>query len=206
MPQDATDVTVAGTGAVYVAPLGTPLPDDLDPLAAPWVDVGFVSDDGVTITFSRDTEEINAWQTAEPVRVLTTAEPKTIAFELLQFDRDTVALAFRGGSFTATSPYVYTPPAAGATQEVAMVIEAIDGAETFRWCWPRVGLSGEDIEIQLVRSDAMRLPLTFDALAASVPWQIVSDSDSFAAGTTLSAPAGGGSGSSSSAATASKAA
>src|SRR5262245_16862267 len=135
MPQDATDVTVAGTGAVYVAPLGTPLPDDLDPLAAPWVDVGFVSDDGVTITFSRDTEEINAWQTAEPVRVLTTAEPKTIAFELLQFDRDTVALAFRGGTFTATSPYVYTPPAAGTTQEVAMVIEAIDGDETFRWCW-----------------------------------------------------------------------
>ena len=81
MSLNAADVVVAGTGTVWVAPEGTALPTDLDPLASPWTDVGYVSEDGVTFTIGRETEDILAWQAAEAIRVLTTSEPKTVAFD-----------------------------------------------------------------------------------------------------------------------------
>lgn len=180
--QNAQDVIVAGTGAVHVAPDGTTLPADLvTPLPAAWTDVGYVSEDGCQFTFDRTQEEVNAWQSSTPVRVLVTAEPITIAFELLQFDRTTVVLAFRGGSFAGTAaPYTYTPPDAGASDVRALVIDAVDGAYHFRFGFPRVSLS-ESVDFALVRSDAVRLPLTFSVLAAATKWSIISDHPSFGA-------------------------
>jgi hypothetical protein len=179
---NAQDVVVAGTGAVYVAPDGTTLPADLvTPLPSGWVDVGYISEDGVQFTFSRDQEEVNAWQVSTPVRVLVTNEPITIEFELEQFDRTTVQLAFRGGTFTGTaSPYTYTPPDAGASDVRALCIDAVDGTYHFRFAFPRVQIS-DDVAFALVRSDAVRLPLTFNVLAASVKWQIISDHPGFGA-------------------------
>jgi hypothetical protein len=182
---EPTHVTVAGTGAVWVAPEGTAMPADLAAPSAPWVDVGFVGEDGVSFTFSRDQEEINAWQSADPVRVLITSEPKTIAYELLEFDRDSLLLAFRGGAFSgAASPYTYTPPAAGASDVRAMLIDGVDGAQTFRFCFPRVQLQG-DLEFALLRTDAVRLAMEFGVLASTTPWTIVSDLPGFGTGTML---------------------
>ena len=200
MAQTAQDVVVAGTGAVYVAPEDTPLPDDLADLATPWTDIGYVSEDGVQFTFDRDQEEINAWQVSTPVRVLITNEPISIAFELLQFDKTTVLLAFRGGTFTgAASPYTYTPPDAGASDVRALTIDAVDGDYQLRFSFPRVQLS-ESVEFSLVRSDAVRLPLTFAVLAADEKWQIVSDHPGFGAAAAAAAAASSSSSSKSKAA------
>jgi hypothetical protein len=175
-----THVTVAGTGTVWVAPEGTAIPVDLTEPPSPWLDAGYTSDDGVTITLSRDQEEINAWQATDPVRVLVTAEPKTVAFELLEFDRESIALAFRGGAWTGVDPgpYVYTPPAAGASDVRAMIIDGFDGAYQFRFVYPRVQLQG-DVETNLVRTDAVRLPLEFAVLASTPSWSIVGDLPGF---------------------------
>jgi hypothetical protein len=177
---EATNVVVAGTGTVWVAPEGTALPVDITtPLPAAWTDIGYISEDGATFTISRDTEDIMAWQSSEAVRVLVTAEPKTVAFELLEFDRESILLAFRGGAFAgATPPYTYTPPSAGATDIRALVVDGVDGAYTFRFCFPRVQLQG-DVEWALQRTDAIRLPLEFALLAAATPWSIISDHPSF---------------------------
>jgi hypothetical protein len=184
MAQDAADVVVAGTGAVFVAPDGTALPADLvTPLPSEWVDIGYVSEDGVEFTFSRSQEEINAWQTADPVRILITEEPKQMAFELLQFDSVTVLLALRGGSIAGTAaPWTYTPPAPGATDVRAMVIDAVDGNYHFRFCFPRVAETDDDIVFSLVRSDAIRLPLTFQVVASPTSWQIITDHPGFGTG------------------------
>lgn len=169
------NVVVAGSGAVYVAPEGTALPTDMAALVAPWEDVGYVSEDGTTFTFSRDTEDINAWQSAEPVRVLTTSEPKTIAFDLLEFDRTTITLAFRGGDFVgSTPPYTFTPPDAGASDVRAMVVDGIDGDVSFRFAFPRVQLTG-DLEFQLIRTDAVKLAMEFSVLASATKWSLLGD-------------------------------
>lgn len=194
MAQDAQSVIVAGTGAVYVAPEGTALPVDLAALAAPFVDIGYVSEDGAQFTFDRTQEEVNAWQSSTPVRVLVTNEPISIAFELLQFDQETIALAFRGGDFStpvAPAPVIYTPPAPGSSDVRTLVVDAIDGDYTFRFAFPRTSL-GEAVDFALVRSDAVRLPLTFNVLAADESWQIASDHPSFAAAAAAAARTNGG--------------
>ena len=183
MALEPTHVVVAGTGAVNVAPEGTALPADLvTPLPAAWLDVGYISEDGCQFTFSREQEDINAWQSAEPVRVLITNEPKTIAFDLLEFDKTTVLLAFRGGSVSGVSaPYTYTPPDPGVSDVRAMVIDGKDGASTFRFVFPRVSLSG-DVAFQLVRTDAVKPTLEFSVLASATKWSIITDLVGFGAG------------------------
>lgn len=200
MPQDTADVVVAGTGSVSVAAEGTSLPADIvTPLPAAWVDVGYVSEDGVQFTFDRTQEDVNAWQVSTPVRVLVTNEPISIAFELLQFDQEAILLAFRGGDVAgAAAPFTYTPPDAGASDVRALVVDAIDGSYTFRFTFPRVSLA-EAVELTLVRSDAIRLPLTFNVLAASEKWSIITDHPGFGPGTLLAANGNGASSSSSSA-------
>jgi hypothetical protein len=182
MTMTAQDVVVAGTGGVYVAPEGTELPSDLAEPGSDFENVGYISEDGVTFTLSRDTTDLLAWQTAEAIRVLVNSEPKTIAFELLQFDRTTLLLALHGGEFEGADPTTYTPPETGASDVRAMVIDAKDGDVTVRFCLPRVQVQG-DVSWQLVRTDAIRLPLEFGMLAADEPWQIISDAPGFTEGT-----------------------
>ena len=99
---EASNVVVASFGHIYIAPEGTALPTDVaTALPAAWVDVGYVGEDGVTFSLSRDTEDVMAWQSTEAVRRLITAEPKELSFELLEFDPESVQLAFRGGTTTA---------------------------------------------------------------------------------------------------------
>ena len=152
--------------------------------------MGYVGEDGVSFTFSRDQEEINAWQSAEPVRILITNEPKTIEFELLEFDRESLLLAFRGGAFSGVaSPWTYTPPDAGASDVRAMLIDGKDGALTFRFAFPRVQLQG-DLEFALLRTDAVRLAMEFGVLASQTKWTIISDLPGFGAGVTVMAAGG----------------
>lgn len=171
---EAQNVVVAGTGTVWTAPEDTPPPTDLAPLTSPWLDMGYVSEEGVTFTVSREQEDIAAWQSLEPVRVLVTAEPKVIGFELMEFDTESLMLAFRGGTVTGTTTKTYTPPDPGAEDVRSMVVDGIDGDSTFRFYFPRVALQG-DVEWALVRSDAVRLPLEFQVLASTTKWAILSD-------------------------------
>jgi hypothetical protein len=183
MPESkqAQHVTVAGTGTIWVAPEATAIPTGLTAPPSPWIDVGYASEDGVTVAISREQEEIMAWQSVDPVRVLVTAEPKTITFELLEFDQESISLALRGGTWSGTSPYEYTPPDAGATDVRAMLIDGVDGDDSFRLVFPRVQLQG-DIEFSLVRTDAVRLPLEFAVLASTPTWSLVGDLPGFGAG------------------------
>ena len=100
MAIDASEVRVAGYGHIFVAPEGTTLPTDVDTaMPEAWVDLGYATTDGVTFTFSRETEDLDAWQ-GDKIRVLSLKEPKTAEFTLMQTDQDTITTALGGGSWT----------------------------------------------------------------------------------------------------------
>jgi hypothetical protein len=184
MAIDGTEVRVAGAGHVYMAPKGTALPTDLvTPLPAEWVDLGYVTEDGVGFSFGRETTDLNAWQGSK-VRVLTTAEPASVNFALMQTNEDVLPVVFGGGavaeSGTGTDKvYTFTPPAEGVNTERSCVIEFNDGDISYRYCMSRVQLEG-NVEFTLVRTGALTYPLTFGVLAADPKFTIVSDDPALA--------------------------
>jgi hypothetical protein len=179
MAIDGTEVRVAGAGHVYVAPAETALPTDVDTaLPAAWVDLGYVTEDGVGFSFGRETQDLNAWQGSK-IRVLTTAEPVSTNFALMQTNGDVLKVALGGGTIakSGTAPnevFTFMPPAKGVNTERALVIEFADGDITYRYCIPRAQIEG-NVEFTLTATDALTYPLTFGVLDASPKYTIISN-------------------------------
>ena len=72
------------TGAVFRAPLGTALPTDASTaLAAAYVELGYVSEDGVKNNNTAESDDVKAWGGA-PVLNLMTGKPDTWQLKLIE--------------------------------------------------------------------------------------------------------------------------
>lgn len=186
MAQDATDIRVAGKANIYLAPLGTTFPAWEVPPDDPWVDLGFVTPDGITATYGREVAEIYAMQSADPVRIISTRTPKTIGFDMMQQGRDQLILAMGGGAYALealeTDVYRYTPPDASVVDERAMLVEMVDGLNVYRWEYKRVN-NREGVEQKLVREDATTFPVVMQILVpadASAPFNLITNDPAYA--------------------------
>lgn len=192
MAISADEVRVAGTGRVYTAPKGTALPTTVDSaLPADWTDLGYVTTDGVSFTFSRETEDLAAWQ-GDKIRVLSLSEPKMVEFTLMQTDAAVLETAFGGGTVvTADGVTTYTPPLRGENVERSMVIEFMDDDITYRYAFARVQQEG-DVNFVLTREGAVEYPVTFGVLEATPAYTIITNDPAMEAssvfGTTKKAP------------------
>lgn len=93
-------VRIAGTGHLVKAALDAVLPTDSTTAWDPaFVDLGYATD-GFTMAQALKTLDITAWQTLEPVRTVNTSLIRNFTFELLQSNKDTLALAWGGGVVT----------------------------------------------------------------------------------------------------------
>ena len=96
----ATKVRIAGTGAIWKAPLGTPLPtDSTTQWNSAFVNLGYL-EDGFELEQDLTTKDLNAWQTLETTRTIATALIRKLLFTIDQTDKDTVALALGGATIT----------------------------------------------------------------------------------------------------------
>ena len=192
MAISADEVRVAGTGRVYTAPKGTALPTTVDSaLPADWTDLGYVTTDGVSFTFSRETEDLAAWQ-GDKIRVLSLSEPKMVEFTLMQTDAAVLETAFGGGTVeTDAGVTTYTPPLRGENVERSMVIEFLDDDITYRYAFSRVQQEG-DVNFVLTREGAVEYPVTFGVLEATPAYTIITNDPAMEApiifGTTKKAP------------------
>jgi hypothetical protein len=185
MALDSGDIRVAGMAHIWVAPLATAFPTFATAPAAPWMELGYVTTDGITATYGREVTEIYAMQAADPVRVISTRTPKQIAFAMMQQGRDQFLLAMGGGTFdtdgAAVDVFRYTPPDASVIDEKAMLVEMVDGDYTYRWEYKRVQ-NREGVEQKLVREDATTFPVTMQILVpadASAPFEMVTDDPAY---------------------------
>jgi hypothetical protein len=164
-------VRVAGTGECYYAPEGTSAPTDAaTALPVAWKGLGYTSTDGVQFTFSRDTNDINAWQGSK-LRVLTNAEPVSFQLTLLETKTDTLLVAFGGGTVVNGN---YTPPVEGDNAVRSFAIDTADSATKVRYYFPRAQVSG-DVSFNLARTDAVGYALTFGVLANTPKWRLFSN-------------------------------
>lgn len=184
MAVDADEIVVGANGSVYVAPVGTAGPTDTTTaLNASFIDLGYVSDDGVEITPGMDSADINAWQSFYPVRRIVTARTLEISLTLLQWNEDSIELAFGGGSVaTNVGVYTYTPPSPDEIDYRAMVVEWADDTKNYRLHIPKV-LVTDTSSLSLNRTDPAGLALTFSAQGTdgASTFSLITDDPAFAA-------------------------
>ena len=181
MALDGTQVRVAGAGHVYVGETTATAPTDTGTaLDAAWKDLGYVTEDGVSFTFGRETEDLNSWQ-QDKVRVLTLRAPKNVEFSLMQSSKDVLTTAFGGGTITTTpsgtggaDEHKFTPPSDDVNTERSLLIEFTDGDVAYRYYFPRVQVEGE-VSFTLTRSGAVTYPINFGVLANTPPYEIFSN-------------------------------
>ena len=96
----ATKVRVAGTGAIWKAPLGTALPtDSVTPWNAAFVNLGYM-DDGFEIDQALTVKDVAGWQSLETLRTIATGLVRKFLFNAIQTDKESLALAWGGGTVT----------------------------------------------------------------------------------------------------------
>lgn len=171
MANDADNVRVGLNGSVYIAPKGTTAPTDLDTAwGAGWVDLGYLSDDGVSMEYSTDSEDINAWQSLSPVRKVLTSVDMTLGFTAIELKTATMTLYFPSATMSDVSGTVHqlSIPAAPSPDERAIGLEWIDGDIKNRLIISR-GEVTERGAITIGRSAAVGLEMTVSAYADTAP-------------------------------------
>lgn len=169
MGLDGTEVRVFGSGHIYTAPVGTTPPTSVSEAVDTddWFDHGYTTEDGARVTFSKETTDIFAWQSAEKIRTVANKAPKQVAFDLMQWNLNNIQLALGGGEVeeVATGEFEFTPPAASASDRRAFILEGVDGTYTYRF----VFLNAENqagVEFAFTRENAAALAIVMEILAS----------------------------------------
>lgn len=162
MALDSTKVRAAVSGAVSVGPTSAAAPTGTGGALTGFVDLGYVSDAGVTEARSRDTNDVRAWQGGALVRTLITSGTLTYNFVLLETKADTVKL-FYGSVITSTAAdgsFLVIPTSTGGRQ--AFVVDVVDGAELIRTYLPQAEVTEVGDHVY-VNSDPVGYEVTITA-------------------------------------------
>ena len=196
MPGLNTNELVVGNGrGIYAAPAGTTNVALATTPATPWVDLGYANEDGVTLADSPSEETVPAWQSADPVLVLTTANARTFAFNHRQWTADVLTFVFGGGMVTPDPPAGKTfAPTKTTRGKFALIMRWTDQNGAVQQFYVARGRVTGDVGAQLTRTAAGVLSVTFtstpDAGLAEDAWRYTTDSGGLTAGT-LVAPLSG---------------
>lgn len=133
MALTTSEVRVAVSGEVSVGPTATTAPTDATTaLAAGFLGLGYISEDGITETPELSIDDITAWQNAKIVRSVVTAAKVTYEFQLIQTSKNVVEAAL-GVTVTQSVPmgtYTFDPASTGGRK--SWVFNIIDGSQIKR--------------------------------------------------------------------------
>jgi hypothetical protein len=184
----AGDLVVGGSGEVYVADSGATAPTNSTtaPNAA-FYGMGYLSEDGVTISVAPEVTDFNVWQSRQPARRENQAQVITVSGQFAQWNEYTVPVCMGKGVLDATTGATGSfdfPADTDALAEHAVIADVVDGAEHHRFYFSRCNQTGT-AEVQFNRQNLSVLPFEFSALAPSgggSPGSYFTDSAGFTAG------------------------
>lgn len=158
----AANVLVGATGHVYTAPVGTALPTtELAALNAAFVNVGYISEDGVVQSVGRDTSPVKAWG-GDEVRRVRTSHALSYALTMLETNAQSLELYYGDQTTPATAVEI---KASDLLRQV-FVIDVVDGTNLVRIVIP----DGEVVEtgdVTYATEEAIQYPITLACYADS---------------------------------------
>ena len=137
MATDSSKVRVAVSGEVLMGATTATAPTGTGGTTTGFTGLGFVSEDGVTETRDRSSDNIKAWQNAATVRTVVTDASLTYTFTLIETKKETVELYY-GTTVTAAAAdgnFVIVPANTGGRK--SFIIDVIDGSELIRTYIPQ---------------------------------------------------------------------
>ena len=163
MALNAPLVRVAITGEVSVAPTGSTAPtSSTASLDAAFIGLGYVGEDGVTVTPNDSTDAVRAWQNAARVRTVRTEQDWTFKFKLIETKGKTVGLYFRSTVAVVSAGQWSLVPDSVNPDPRAFVIDVIDGSKHYRYYIPN-GEVTERSELTNDSGDAIGYEVTVAA-------------------------------------------
>ncbi|RFS82739.1 phage tail protein [Actinomadura spongiicola] len=166
---NATEIRVAGTGRVLVAPKNTDMAAPGTTLGAEWKDLGYTTNDGIKFTKKDKLDPVDSWQSMAAVRFVQSDRDLTVKFQLIQINVDTLPFVMGSGN-TPLTPDVdgvmrYDISATPVPAEFALGLEFTDGASVTRFYVPRGVVTDMD-EVQFAKNAPVKLGVTINAVAS----------------------------------------
>jgi len=171
-PPPALDPTQAVLGinngpGLYIcdASLGATIPGIGTAWASPWEPLGYVSEDGVTVSPDVSSDTITPWQSTSPIRTVITGKAISMQFILWQtnpqnlgvyFDMDTAAAS------SATS-YAFDIRSDEGGYIYSVGLDILDGENALQIMFPRAQLSGNG-DVTFSRGAVIGWDVTLSAL------------------------------------------
>lgn len=160
---DSANVDVAVTGGVAFAPTATAAPiDATTALAVDWLQVGYISDDGVVETRERSTSNIVAWQNADVVRTVTTESSISVQFTAIETNPNSIQLYYGSAVDTADGSVDIVPADSGGRRSI--VVDYVDGDKFVRLYLPEAEVT-EVGDLTLASGD----PVGYDVTLTGYP-------------------------------------
>jgi hypothetical protein len=165
---NANDLVVGSGGQVYVADSGATAPTNSTsaPNAA-FYGLGYLDEDGVTVSVTPNIQEFAVWQSRQPARREALAQEILVSGKAAQWNEYTIPVSFGKGVLDATTGAAGSfafPADTDALAEHAVIADATDGAETHRFYFERANQT-EAAEVTFNRSGLAVLPFGLKVLA-----------------------------------------
>jgi hypothetical protein len=188
MPTNKQRILVAQMARVWLAPVGTAAPADATvAMAAAWKDVGLFTPDSLRFSTSPNFEVVNSHQSNFATRRIQTTDEATMQVDLQEWSLGELPGGVRRRHDHHDRRHAFAVPVRAAgdrrPQQVACVIEIIDGTRHFRRVIPCAEQS-EGAELDLSKGSAATLPLRLTVIGSDLgdAWYDLTDDPAFAPG------------------------
>jgi hypothetical protein len=135
---------------VFLAPVGSTLPTTLTDPTTPFEALGWLSEDGVSLSLSTDVEKFKGWQGGSVLRTKVTGTEKTIQIQCLEETPGVTELYYGHGAPVVTTGVakIDLPEGVGTVARAA-VFKFVDGGVTKFLCCEKVEVTErEDLSHQ----------------------------------------------------------
>src|SRR5215467_1190909 len=192
LDSNAIMLGLANGPGLWLSPVGTAPPTDLQTaFPAPWVSLGYASEDGPTVSSSTDSTDIRGWQSLGVLRSVITGRSVTVQFQLLEWNATNLGLYWDIDSPTiaADGSFEFDVRSDQAGQKHQLAVDIKDGANAARLIFPTVTLNAAG-DMQFQRGALAVLDVTFSALETNgILLTVMGEVPSAGGAVTLSAPA-----------------